>query len=62
MLTVWTTYIFYGVKTPYKLTIFPFIFIHSVHDDFKTVIKECYAPYSPSAEDKNPFGKMNGSA
>ncbi|XP_031573831.1 polycystic kidney disease 2-like 1 protein isoform X2 [Actinia tenebrosa] len=33
-----------------------------VHDDFKSVIKECYAPYSPSAEDTNPFGKMNGTA
>ncbi|KAJ7363305.1 TRP-like ion channel Pkd2 [Desmophyllum pertusum] len=26
-----------------------------VHDDFKTVIKECYAPYSPTAEDKDPL-------
>lgn len=33
-----------------------------VHDDFKSVIKECYAPYSPGAEDQNPFGVGNGSA
>ncbi|KXJ23969.1 polycystic kidney disease 2-like 1 protein [Exaiptasia diaphana] len=33
-----------------------------VHSDFKSVIKECYAPYSESSEDTSPFGKMNGSA
>ncbi|EDO47023.1 predicted protein [Nematostella vectensis] len=34
----------------------------TVHDDFKSVIKECYAAYSPNVEDMNTFGKMNGSA
>lgn len=34
----------------------------SVHDDFKSVIKECYAPYSQGVEDTEPFGLMNGSA
>ncbi|XP_074619746.1 polycystin-2-like protein 1 [Acropora palmata] len=36
-----------------------------VHDDFKSVIKDCYAPYSPGAEDTSPFGVdkgMNGTA
>ncbi|XP_057314432.1 polycystin-2-like isoform X2 [Hydractinia symbiolongicarpus] len=33
-----------------------------VHSDFKKEIKECYAPYSPSVEDKRSFGIMNGSA
>ena len=39
-----------------------FISQFSVHDDFKSVIKECYAPYSPGAEDTAPFGLMNGTA
>ncbi|XP_068718371.1 polycystin-2-like protein 1 [Montipora capricornis] len=34
----------------------------TVHDDFKSVIKDCYAPYSPEAEDQSPFGLKNGSA
>lgn len=34
----------------------------TVHKDFKSVIKECYAPYAKNIEDKNPYGKMNGSA
>ena len=39
------------------------IFVHfSVHDDFKSVIHECYAPYSPGAEDQEPFGLKNGTA
>ncbi|XP_073252460.1 polycystin-2-like protein 1 [Porites lutea] len=33
-----------------------------VHADFQSVIKECYAPYSPGAEDTAPFGLKNGSA
>lgn len=33
-----------------------------VHDDFKSVIHECYAPYSPGAEDEEPFGLKNGTA
>ena len=34
----------------------------SVHDDFKSVIKDCYAPYAPGIEDQDPFGVGNGSA
>jgi len=34
----------------------------TVHTDFQKEIKECYAPYSPSVEDKQPFGPMNGTA
>lgn len=34
----------------------------TVHDDFKSVIKDCYAPYSPEAEDQSPFGLKNESA
>lgn len=34
----------------------------TVHEDFKKEIKECFAPYSPSVEDKRPFRVMNGSA
>lgn len=38
-------------------------FLHfRVHADFEKVITDCYAPYSPGAEDKNPFGLKNGSA
>ncbi|CAH1795418.1 unnamed protein product [Owenia fusiformis] len=33
-----------------------------VHDDFKKDITQCYDNYAESIEDKNPFGKMNGSA
>lgn len=40
-----------------------YIFFHfSVHDDFKSVIHECYAPYSPGVEDEDPFGLKNGTA
>lgn len=39
-----------------------FLCLCSVHDDFKSVIKECYAPYSQGVEDTEPFGLMNGSA
>lgn len=34
----------------------------TVHDDFKNEIKTCYDTYAKSIEDKEPFGKMNGSA
>ena len=33
-----------------------------VHDDFKNEILACYDSYAKSIEDKEPFGKMNGSA
>ena len=35
---------------------------YSVHEDFKSVIKECYAPYAKNIEDQTPYGKMNGTA
>ncbi|CAD5121175.1 DgyrCDS9711 [Dimorphilus gyrociliatus] len=34
----------------------------TVHDDFRNEIKACYDSYAKSIEDKEPFGKMNGSA
>jgi Polycystin cation channel. len=34
----------------------------TVPDDFKKEIKECYAPYSESVEDKRAFRLMNGTA
>jgi polycystin 2 len=34
----------------------------TVHDDFKEQIKACYDSYGEAIEEKNPFGKMNGSA
>ncbi|XP_072051319.1 polycystin-2-like isoform X2 [Amphiura filiformis] len=34
----------------------------TVHSDFEDNIRQCYAPYSESAEDMDPFGKMNGTA
>ena len=39
-----------------------FFFYFSVHKDFESVIHECYAPYSPGAEDTEPFGLKNGTA
>ncbi|XP_070544814.1 polycystin-2-like protein 1 isoform X3 [Ptychodera flava] len=33
-----------------------------VHSDFESEIKQCYDHYSESVEEKNPFGKMNGTA
>ncbi|XP_071808292.1 polycystin-2-like protein 1 isoform X3 [Asterias amurensis] len=33
-----------------------------VHSDFRDDIKQCYAPYSESVEDKQAFGLMNGTA
>lgn len=38
------------------------MFFFRVHKDFSSVIKECYAPYSPAVEDKASFGKQNGTA
>ena len=34
----------------------------TVHDDFKKEIKACYDAYAKSIEDKQPFGKKNGTA
>lgn len=33
-----------------------------VHDDFKTTIHDCYAPYATNVEDTNKFGLKNGTA
>ena len=33
-----------------------------VHSDFRDDIKQCYAPYSESVEDKQAFGLLNGTA
>ncbi|XP_023219892.1 polycystic kidney disease 2-like 2 protein isoform X2 [Centruroides sculpturatus] len=33
-----------------------------IHEEFKTRVKECFSPYSLSAEDTKPFGLMNGTA
>lgn len=33
-----------------------------VHDDFKNEIHVCYDAYSEAIEDREPFGKNNGTA
>ena len=34
----------------------------TVHPDFEEEIKQCFDAYSSTIEDKNPFGKMEGTA
>ena len=34
----------------------------TIHDDFRDTIMACYDAYDKGIEDRNPFGKLNGTA